>query len=99
MWMPAPFFALGVLLLFLVQFFVPRSWKWRSLLFANALAWAVLICLLIAVKDGPQTTEDFFEGLAFFGLLAMTPFLLGSIVGTLAQQLVAVLLRKLRQSK
>ncbi len=86
-------------MLFLVQFLVARRWKWSSALVANALAWVALICWLVVVGDRQHTPTEFFEVLVFFGLFAIMPFLLGSIIGTVVQLLVAVLYRKLLQNK
>lgn len=99
MWVPAPFFMVGACLLFGIQFFVPRAWTWLAVLVANGVAWIALIFWFLSVDNGPSSIGNFLEGMVFFGLFGMTPFLLGSVLGTVFQKLVAAFFSKLRTSR
>ncbi len=96
MWM---LFAYSAFVLFWVQFFVPRGWKWRAVISLNAAAWAILIVWMFTDSIGTLTAKGLFKVLSLFGVFAMIPFFLRTLVGTFSQLMVTALFNKLLQHK
>jgi hypothetical protein len=76
----------AMIMLFCLQFLVPRKWTWRFVLVLNGLAmmfltyWYISAITATSSSNNPALAVGFFFGL---------PFLLGAITGTLLQRLVS----------
>jgi hypothetical protein len=94
-----PTFALATFILFWVQFFVPRRLKWLAKLVLNV-AWMVLVTGIITVDYYEfLTAKGYLKLLALFAVFTMLPFFLGSLVGSLLQQMLADVFHKMRRHK